>query len=77
MSNISELVARLRDTASKGISAWGDLQNEAADMLEQMEKGEPVESEDEQIGSCCYGGTGTRASCAGCGSWKAIKEQTS
>ena len=30
------LIERLRDTASKGISAWGDLQLEAADELERL-----------------------------------------
>lgn len=30
------LIERLRDTASKGISAWGDLQVEAADELEHL-----------------------------------------
>lgn len=30
------LIERLRDTASKGISAWGDLQVEAADELENL-----------------------------------------
>ena len=30
------LIERLRDTASKGISAWGDLQLEAADEIERL-----------------------------------------
>ena len=30
------LIERLRDTASKGISVWGDLQVEAADELEHL-----------------------------------------
>jgi len=29
-----ELIERLRDTASKGVSVWGDLQKDAADLIE-------------------------------------------
>lgn len=32
-----ELITKLRDTASKGISVWGDLQIEAADAIEAQE----------------------------------------
>ena len=31
---MKDLIERLRDTASKGVSVWGDLQMEAADALE-------------------------------------------
>ena len=34
VSTNTELIARLRDTASKGVSVWGDLQIEAAKELE-------------------------------------------
>lgn len=30
----TELIERLRETASKGVSVWGDLQMEAADTIE-------------------------------------------
>jgi hypothetical protein len=33
--NNETLVKRLRDTASRGVSVWGDLMLEAADALEQ------------------------------------------
>jgi hypothetical protein len=36
MTHTEELIARLRDTASRGVSAWGDLQQEAADELETL-----------------------------------------
>lgn len=34
MTDTQDLIARLRDIASKGVSVWGDLQKEAADALE-------------------------------------------
>ena len=34
MTNHTDLIARLRDTASRGVSVWGDLQMGAADALE-------------------------------------------
>ena len=33
---MKDLINRLRDTASKGVSVWGDLQMEAADALERL-----------------------------------------
>lgn len=33
MTHTEELIARLRDTASRGVSSWGDLQQEAADQI--------------------------------------------
>ena len=39
------LIDRLRDTASKGISAWGDLQLEAADELERLTAEEKMQLE--------------------------------
>ena len=39
------LIERLRDTASKGISAWGDLQLEAADELERLTAEEKMQLE--------------------------------
>jgi len=36
MTHTEELIARLRDTASRGVSSWGDLQQEAADELEAL-----------------------------------------
>jgi hypothetical protein len=38
--NHGELIARLRETASKGISVWGDLLNEAADALSRLTAGD-------------------------------------
>ncbi len=35
---MKELTTRLRDTASKGVSVWGDLQMEAADTIERLER---------------------------------------
>ena len=39
------LIDRLRDTASKGISAWGDLQLEAADEIERLTAEEKMQLE--------------------------------
>jgi len=36
MTHTEDLIARLRDTASRGVSSWGDLQQEAADELETL-----------------------------------------
>jgi hypothetical protein len=36
MTHTEDLIHRLRDTASRGVSSWGDLQQEAADELERM-----------------------------------------
>lgn len=33
-----ELIEKLRGTASKGVSVWGDLQMEAADAIERLER---------------------------------------
>lgn len=33
---MKELIERLRDTASRGTSVWGDLQTEAADAIERL-----------------------------------------
>ena len=38
MTHTEDLIFRLRDTASRGVSAWGDLQQEAADELMGMWK---------------------------------------
>ena len=38
MTHIEDLIHRLRDTASRGVSSWGDLQQEAADELLGMWK---------------------------------------
>ena len=38
MTHTEDLIARLRDTASRGVSSWGDLQQEAADELMGMWK---------------------------------------
>lgn len=35
---MKELIEKLRDTASKGVSVWGDLQIEAADTIERLER---------------------------------------
>lgn len=40
MTHTEDLIARLRDTASRGVSSWGDLQQEAADELERLAKPE-------------------------------------
>ena len=37
MTHTEDLIHRLRDTASRGISSWGDLQQEAADELETQD----------------------------------------
>ena len=42
---MTDLITRLRDTASKGISAWGDLQLEAADELERLTAEEKMQLE--------------------------------
>lgn len=36
MTYTEDLIHRLRDTASRGVSSWGDLQQEAADELETL-----------------------------------------
>lgn len=36
MTHTEDLIFRLRDTASRGVSSWGDLQQEAADGLEAL-----------------------------------------
>ena len=36
MTHTEELIFRLRDTARRGVSSWGDLQREAADELESL-----------------------------------------
>ena len=36
MTHIEDLIHRLRDTASRGVSSWGDLQQEAADEIERL-----------------------------------------
>ena len=36
MTHTEDLIFRLRDTASRGVSSWGDLQQEAADELETL-----------------------------------------
>jgi hypothetical protein len=36
VTHTEDLILRLRDTASRGVSAWGDLQQEAADELETL-----------------------------------------
>lgn len=33
MTHTEDLIFRLRDTASRGVSSWGDLQQEAADHI--------------------------------------------
>ena len=38
MTHTEDLIFRLRDTASRGVSSWGDLQQEAADELRGMWK---------------------------------------
>ena len=42
---MTDLITRLRDTASKGISAWGDLQLEAADEIERLTAEEKMQLE--------------------------------
>ena len=36
MTHTEDLIYRLRDTASRGVSSWGDLQQEAADELQAL-----------------------------------------
>jgi hypothetical protein len=36
MTHTEDLLFRLRDTASRGVSSWGDLQQEAADELQAL-----------------------------------------
>jgi len=36
MTHTEDLIHRLRDTASRGVSSWGDLQQEAADELQAL-----------------------------------------
>lgn len=42
---MSNLVKRLRETASKGVSVWGDLQMEAADEIERLQSLAPGDAE--------------------------------
>lgn len=45
MTHTEDLIFRLRDTASRGVSSWGDLQQEAADELETLMKAVAAERE--------------------------------
>ena len=45
MTHTEDLIFRLRDTASRGVSSWGDLQQEAADELETLINAVAVERE--------------------------------
>ena len=45
MTHTEDLIFRLRDTASRGVSSWGDLQQEAADELETLMNAVAVERE--------------------------------
>jgi len=45
MTYTEDLIFRLRDTASRGVSSWGDLQQEAADELETLMKAVAAERE--------------------------------
>ena len=45
MTHTEDLIFRLRDTASRGVSSWGDLQQEAADELEALINAVAVERE--------------------------------
>jgi hypothetical protein len=45
MTHTENLIYRLRDTASRGVSGWGDLQQEAADELETLMKAVAAERE--------------------------------
>lgn len=47
MTHTEDLIFRLRDTASRGVSSWGDLQQEAADELERL--AQPVQPEQEPV----------------------------
>jgi hypothetical protein len=51
MTHTEELIARLRDTASRGVSSWGDLQQEAADALETLMNA--VDAEREACAEVC------------------------
>jgi hypothetical protein len=54
MTHTEELIARLRDTASRGVSSWGDLQQEAADELETLMNAVAAERERLQLAAECY-----------------------
>ena len=62
MTHTEDLIARLRDTASRGVSSWGDLQQEAADhiagqylLIEVLKKQIPiaVDAEREACAKVC------------------------
>jgi hypothetical protein len=61
MTHTEDLILRLRDTASRGVSSWGDLQQEAADELETLMNAVAAEREacaklceDEKINATHY-----------------------
>jgi hypothetical protein len=62
MTHTEDLIHRLRDTASRGVSSWGDLQQEAADELETLMNAVAAEREacakvcDEQASSAYWEG---------------------
>ena len=64
MTHIEDLIFRLRDTASRGVSSWGDLQQEAADELETLINA--VDAEREACAKVCehFGGFSDGYSCA-------------
>ena len=51
MTHTEDLIFRLRDTASRGVSSWGDLQQEAADELETLINA--VNAEREECAKVC------------------------
>ena len=51
MIHTEDLIHRLRDTASRGVSSWGDLQQEAADELETLMNA--VDAEREACAKVC------------------------
>ena len=64
MTHTQDLIFRLRDTASRGVSSWGDLQQEAADELEALINA--VDAEREACAKVCehFGGFKDGYSCA-------------
>lgn len=63
MTHTEDLIHRLRDTASRGVSSWGDLQQEAADELETLINAVDAERVAcaklaEKVADVCYDNTG-------------------
>ena len=61
MTHTKDLIYRLRDTASRGVSSWGDLQEEAADELEALMNAVDAEREAWRTEALFYAAKNIRA----------------